>query len=140
MPGRAVVERLGDRLGDEPRVELRALDLEDVDLDLLVRDPMQVATELVDLRPGLADHDPGSGRVDVDLDLGRVLANRDVRQPGVRQTPVDVVADLRVLVQVVGEVLLVEPVRFPVVDVTHADRLGVNFLTHLVCSSLSPSA
>ncbi len=35
-----------------------------------------------------------------------------------------------VLVQVVGEVLLVEPVRLPVVDVAHADRFGMNFLSH----------
>src|SRR6202011_4551146 len=70
------------------------------------------------------------GRVDVDLDLGGVLADRDVGQSCVREPANDQLADLRVLVQVVREVLLVEPVRLPVVDVAHAHRLGMNFLTH----------
>ena len=129
--GDAVLKLLGDRLCDQACVELGALDLEDVDLDLLARDPVQVAAQLVDLRAGLADHDPRSGRVNVDLDLGRVLADRDVGQTRVREPPDDVITDLQVLVQVVRERPLVEPVRLPVVDVAHADRLGMNFLSHL---------
>ena len=39
----------------------------------------------------------------------------------------DVPADLRVLVQVVGEMPLVEPVGFPVVDVPDADRFWMDF-------------
>jgi hypothetical protein len=68
--------------------------------------------------------------VDVDLNVMRALADRDVGQAGVREATHDVLADPRVLVEVVREILLVEPVRLPVVDVTHADRFGVNFLTH----------
>ena len=118
--GDPVLELLGDRLRDQARVELGSLDLEDVDLDLLARDPVQVPAELVDLRAGLADHDPRPRGVDVDLHLVRVLADRDVRQPGMRQPSDDVLADLGVLVQEVRELLLVEPVRLPVVDVAHA--------------------
>ena len=135
--GDAVLQLLGDRLRHQARVELGALDLQDVDLDLLAGDPVQVAAQLVDLGAGLADHDARPRRVDVDLHLGGVLADRDVRQAGVREPADDVLADLRVLVQVVREVPLVEPVRLPVVDVAHADRLGMNFLTHLL---VSPSA
>ena len=131
--GDAVLQLLGDRLRHQARVELGALDLEDVDLDLLVGDAVQVTPQLVDLGARLADHDAGARRVDVDLDLGGVLADRDVRQPGVGQPADDVLADLRVLVQEVGEVALVEPVRLPVVDVAHADRFGMNFLTHVLC-------
>ncbi len=126
----AVLKLLGDRLRDEARVELGALDLKDVDLDLLASDPVQVTPELVDLGAGLADHDAWPCRVDVDLHLGGVLADRDVGQPSMRQAADDVLPDQRVLVQVVGEVSLVEPVRLPIVDVAHADRLGMNFLTH----------
>ncbi len=136
--GNAVLQLLGDRLRDETCVELGPLDLKNVDLDLLAGDPMQVTTQLIDLRPGLADDDPRPGRVDVDLHFGGVLANRDIGQPGVRQAADDVLADQRVLVEVVGEVPLVEPVRLPIVDVAHADRLGMNFLTHEFVSS--PSA
>jgi len=55
--------------------------------------------------------------VDVDLDLVGVLADRDLRQPGVRELADDVRPDVDVLGEVVGEVALVEPVRLPVVDV-----------------------
>ena len=126
----SVLELLGDRLRDQPRVELGALDLEDVDLDLLAGDPVKVTSKLIDLRARLADHDARPRRVDVDLHLGGVLADRDVRQAGVRQTADDVLADQRVFMQVVREVALVEPVGLPVVDVAHAHRLGMNFLTH----------
>jgi hypothetical protein len=81
--GDAVLQLLGDRLRDEARVELRALDLEDVDLDLLVGDAMQVAAQRVDLGTGSADHDARARGVDVDLDLVRVLADRDVRKTSV---------------------------------------------------------
>src|SRR5215217_3698827 len=117
------------------RVALGALDLEDVDLDGLARELVQVAPEGVDLRPGLSDHDARPRGVDVDLHLGGVLADRDVRQAGVRELVRDVVPDPDVLDQEVGEVLLGEPVRLPVVDVAHAHGLGMNLLTHAVQDS-----
>ena len=83
--GDTVLQLLGDRLRDEARVELGALDLKDVDLDLLAGDLVQVAAQLVDFGAGLADHDPRTRRVDVDLNLVRVLADRDVRQARVRR-------------------------------------------------------
>ena len=101
--GDAVLQLLGDRLRDELGVELGALDLEDVDLDLLLRDPVQVLAQGVDLGAGLADHDAGARRVDVDLHLVGVLADRDVGQARVRELVDDVLADLDVLGQVVGE-------------------------------------
>src|SRR3954451_11566964 len=71
--GHAVLELLGDRLGHEPRVELGALDLEDVHLHGLAGHLVELPAEGVHLRAGLADHDAGPGRVDVDLDLVLVL-------------------------------------------------------------------
>src|SRR5215218_7840832 len=128
--GDAVDELLGDRLGDELRVELRPLDLEDVDLDRLAGQAVQVAPQRVHLRARLADHDARARGVDVHLDLGRVLADRDVGQAGVRQLVRDVVADGHVLDQEVREVALVEPVRLPVVDVPHAHGFGMYLLPH----------
>src|SRR5205085_8369044 len=55
--GDAVLQLLGDRLRYQARVELGALDLEDVDLDLLLGQAMQLAAQRVDLRAALADHD-----------------------------------------------------------------------------------
>src|SRR5215216_1075104 len=47
--GHAVRQLLGDRLGDELRVELGPLDLVDVDVDVLVRECVQVAAQRVHL-------------------------------------------------------------------------------------------
>src|SRR3712207_2005792 len=138
--GDAVLQLLGDRLRDELGVELGALDLEDVDLDRLARHPVQVAPQGVDLRAGLADDDARARRVDVDLHLGRVLADRDRRQARVAEPADDVLADLDVLDQVVGELALGEPVGLPVVDVPDAHRLGMDLLTHGLAASLPPGA
>jgi hypothetical protein len=126
----AVLQLLGDRLRDELRVELGALDLEDVDLDLLARDLVQVLAQGVDLAAGLPDHDAGTRGADVDLHLVGVLLDRDVRETGVRELLDDVLADLDVLGEILREVALVEPVRLPIVDVAHAHRLGMNLLSH----------
>src|ERR671935_223247 len=113
----AVLELLGDRLRDELRVELGPLDLVDVDVDVLLRDRVQLLTERVDLHARLADHDPGPRRVDVDRDPLLVFADQDVRQARVRELAHDVLADLDVLDQVPRELLLARvPVRLPVVD------------------------
>src|SRR4051794_3341123 len=134
--GHAVRELLGDRLRDELRIELRPLDLVDVDVDVLLRQRMQVAPQGVDLDPGLPDHDPGPRGVDVDRDPLLVLANEDVGQPRVRELVVDVLADPDVLEDVARELLLAGvPVGLPVVDDAHAEPARMNFLAHY--SSLS---
>jgi hypothetical protein len=76
------------------------------------------------------DHDPGPGRGDIDLDLAGALHDRDLGKAGVRQLVLDVLPDREVLVQVVGEVALVEPVRLPVVDVADPESLWMDLLSH----------
>src|SRR5579875_2040555 len=117
--GDPVGELLGDRLGDELRVELGTLDLVDVDVDVLVRQRVQVAAQGVHLDARLADQDVG--------------------EPRVRELAVDVLADPDVLEQVVRELLLARvPVGLPVVDDPHAEPAGMDLLAHY--SSLSSSA
>src|SRR5205823_4011586 len=53
--GNAVRELLRDRLCDELRVELGTLDLVDVDVDVLLRQRMQLATQCVHFDTRLAD-------------------------------------------------------------------------------------
>ena len=137
--GDAVLELLGDRLGDQLRVELRALDLADVDLDRLLGELVEVAAKRVDLGARLADHDARAGRVDVHGDLAALLGDRDVGEAGVRKLVLDVVADREVFLQVVVELALVEPGRLPVVDVADAEPLGVDLLAHY-SSSMGVSA
>src|SRR5581483_9806093 len=132
-----VLKLLRDRLRDELRVELGALDLVDVDVDVLLRHRVDLAAQRVHLDAGLADHDAGARRVDVDGDPLLVLADQDVRQPRMRQLEVDVLADLDVLDQRACELLLADhPVRLPVVDDADAQAAGMNLLSHLACSLL----
>ena len=99
-----------------------------------LRHAVQIAPQRVDFGARLADHDPGPGGVDVDLEFVGVLADRDLRQPRVGELADDVLAHADVLGEVLGEVALVEPVGLPVVDVAHAHRLWVNLLSHLQLS------
>ena len=73
------------------------------------------------------------------VDLAALLGDLDVREAGVRELVLDVVADRQVLEQVVGELALVEPGRLPVVDVADAEALGVDLLSHWSASSRSSS-
>ena len=132
----AVLQLLGDRLGDELGVELGALDLVDVDVDVLLGQRVQVFAQRVDLDARLADHDSGARRVDVDGDPLLVLADQDVGQPGMRKLVGDVLPDLDVLDQVRREVLLARvPVGLPVVDDADAHPAGMNFLAHYFAAS-----
>src|SRR6478735_9285161 len=92
----AAGELLGDTLGDQLRVDLGVLDLEDVQLDLLAGELLQLATDAVGLGATATDDDARTRGVDVhphavpgalDLDLGdagplhalgQQLADRDV--------------------------------------------------------------
>src|SRR3954454_11612725 len=129
----AVRQLLRDRLRDELRVELGALDLVDVDVDVLLGQRVQLFAQRVDLDARLADHDARASGVDVDSDPLLVLADQDVGQPRVRELLVDVLADLDVLEDVPGDLLLAGvPVRLPVVDDADAQATRMDLLTHLL--------
>ena len=117
----AILELLGDRLCDELRVELGALDLVDVDVDVLVRHRVHLTAQRVDLGARLPDDDAGARGEDVDRDALLVLLDEDVAEPGMTELAADVVADLDVLDQVLGELLRARvPVGLPFVDDTDA--------------------
>src|SRR6188768_1747079 len=62
----AAGQLLGDALGNQLRVDLGLLDLEDVQLDLLAGELLQLATQAVGLGPAATDDDAGARGVDVD--------------------------------------------------------------------------
>src|SRR5829696_1510006 len=131
-----VLKLLGDRLRDELRVELRALDLIDVDVDVLLRHRVHLAAQRVHLDTRFADHDPGARGVDVDRDPLLVLADQDVGQAGVRKLLEDVLANLDVFDEGACEFLLADhPVRLPVVDDADAQAARVNLLAHQAVAS-----
>src|SRR5436190_1142366 len=70
-----------------------------------------------DLGPGLPDDDAWARGEDVDRDPLLVLLDEDVAEPGMAELAADVVADLDVLDQVLGELLRARvPVGLPLVD------------------------
>ncbi len=93
----AVLELLGDGLGDQHGVELGALDLDDVDLHVLLGHRMDLFAQRVDLRAALADHDARPRGMDVDGHVVLIFADDDARQSGVGELAQDVRADALVL-------------------------------------------
>src|SRR5215218_3046443 len=131
-------ELLGYRLGDEAGVELRARDLAHVDLDLLPGDALEVVPEGVHLAAALADDDAGPRGVDVHRDLTLLggLADLDVGYSGPGELLLDVIPDLEVLPEKLGEVPIRVPAALEVYLLALAlyaepEALRVYLLTHL---------
>src|SRR5262245_63764060 len=127
-----LLQLLGDVLGHQLRIHLRPVDLHRLDLDVAVGQVLQLVRELIDLLALLADDDADAGRVDVDHDLLARPLDADARDAGVAVAPLDVLADLHVLDQQLGEVLLAgEPAAQPVRHDPGAEPGGPNFLPHV---------
>jgi hypothetical protein len=92
---------------------------------------VDLAAQRIHFHTRLADDDARARGIDVDDHALLVLADEDVGQPGVGELPVDVLADLHVLEQRAGELLVRRvPVRLPVVDDADPEAAGVDFLAH----------
>ena len=126
----AAGELLGDALGDQLRVDLGLLDLEDVQLHLLAGELLQLATQAVGLGAAATDDDAGAGGVDVhtdavagalDLDLGDAGA---LHALGQQATDRDVLTDVG-LVELVGV-----PPALVVGGDAEAEPVRVDLLTH----------
>ena len=74
-------ELLGDALGDQLRVELGVLDLEDVQLHLLAGELLEVAADAVGLGAAAADDDARARGVDVDADAVTGALDLDAAMP-----------------------------------------------------------
>jgi hypothetical protein len=68
--------------------------------------------------------------VDVDRHVALVLADDDPGDAGVGEPALDVGTDALVLGEVLLELLLRIPVRFPVVDDAHAKTARMHLLAH----------
>src|SRR4051794_14040646 len=127
----AARQLLGNALGDQLRVDLGVLDLEDVQLDLLAGELLELATQAVGLGAAATDHDARAGGVDVhahavtgalDLDLGDT---GPLHALGEQLADRDVLADVG-LVQLVGV-----PPALVVGGDAQAEPVRVDLLTHV---------
>src|SRR3954453_3425050 len=126
----ALFQLHGHRFADQLRVELRLLDLLDVDEDLAVGPLLDLGLQLVDFRPLAPDDDPRPRGVDVDLELVRRALDLDLRDARVREALLQAVAQLEIFVQQLRVVLVGEPARAPGLVEPEPKPVRMNFLTH----------
>ena len=124
------LELQGDVLRHQLRVQIGPPHLVDVYEDFPGRELPQLFLELFDLGALLADDDPRTGRVDVDLRLVGGPFDLDLRNTRVMKPALEETLDLEVLVQQLGVVVSRVPLRVPRLDHAHAENLGVRFLSH----------
>ena len=131
--GNAALELLGDGLGDEVGVKLGTLDLDDIDGQVAAVDAddlLEVGAQGVDLGTLLADHDAGTGGEDDDLHLVAGALDLHTGDGGTRQALLEVLADLKIVAEGLGVVLVGEPTGTPVLGDTETEAGGIDFLTH----------
>src|SRR4029453_12744609 len=125
---------LGHALGDQLGVGLGALDLEDVQGDLLAGHLVEVGPDAVGLGAAATDDHARPGRVDVDPHPVAGALDLHPGDAGVAQVPLGVPEALGVPVPGVLFVFLAEPARLPVGGDTQAEAVGVDLLSHYEAS------
>ncbi len=132
----ALSKLVRDVVGDELRIQLRTLDLFDVDADFLARQPAQLVTQLVDFGSLLSDDDARTTGVDRHHDLARLALDRDVGDRGVTETCVQILAEECVLLEHRGHVTIRVVTRPPVLRDTKAKADWMCLLSHYCSPSV----
>src|SRR4051794_6686923 len=122
------LHRLG--LGNQLGVELRLLDLLDVDEDVAAGLLLDFLFQLVDFRALAADDDPRPGRVDVDLEPVDRALGLDLRDAGVREPLLQALAQREIFVEQLRVLAVRVPTRTPRLVETEAEPKRVNLLAH----------
>src|ERR1700683_1779016 len=123
-------ELLGHALGDQLRVDLGVLDLEDVQLDLLAGQLLQVAADPVGLGAPAADHDAGTRGVDVHPDPVPGPLDLYLRDAGPLHAALQHPADSDVFRDVVLVQLVGVPPALEVGGDAEPEPVRVHFLAH----------
>ena len=133
--GHAAFELLSNGLSDKVRVELGTLNLDDLDVHGAVGDLLELLAESVDLGALLADHHARASGGDDDLDLVACTLDLDLGDGGTGELLVQELADLEVVRQVSGVILVGVPAAAPVFGDADAETSRVDFLTHVLYAS-----
>src|SRR5437867_6128659 len=106
----SLLELLSDLLGLQLRVQLRLMDLLNVDVDLAPGSVFDLLLELVDLSPFAADDNARTRGVDDNLQLVSRALDVDVRNARSSEPALQFFFQLQVFVQQIGIVALGDPV------------------------------
>src|SRR6185295_3932891 len=123
-------------VADELRVQLRTLDLFDVDADFFARELRQLIAQLVDFRAALADDDARPARVDRDRHLAGLALDVHVGDRRVTEPRLQVLPDQLVLLEQLREVALGEVAGAPRFDDAQPEPVRMCFLAHLLARFL----
>src|SRR5215218_813100 len=127
----AALELLGDRFGDQGGVEFRFTDFDDVDDDVGGGDVGNPLAQLVDVGALLADHNPGTRRVDRHAALLVRTLDHDAGHGGLLELLVQDLADLDVLMQELAVLVLAgEPTGIPRPVDAETQSDWIDLLTH----------
>ncbi|OLP61926.1 hypothetical protein BJM39_21970 [Salmonella enterica subsp. enterica serovar Javiana] len=128
-------ELLGDALRDELGVDLGVLDLEDVQLHLLARELLELATDAVGLGAATTDDDAGTRGVDVHTDAVTGALDLDAGDAGPLHALGHEFADGDVFLDVVAVALALlggvsEPAALVLGGDAEAEAVRVDLLAH----------
>ena len=127
--GDAAFELVGDGACDQVGVKLRRANLLDVDANAAAAEAFERVAKLFDLGAAAADDDARLRGVNRDGHQVRVAVDLDVADGRVGQLVQDEAAQLEVLVEAGGVVLLREPLGLPVVDDAEPEAVRMYFLS-----------
>ena len=134
LDGAAIADAAFDLAGDGVRndvgVNLGALDLENVDLDVLVGDLLKLFLEFVDLLAALSDDEARTSSIDGDGDELQRTLDDDLAEAGLCKTVAEILANLIVLCDFLC-VVTTTSVRVPTTGDTDSVADRISFLSHI---------
>ena len=135
LEGNALLELLGDRLGNELRIAVGITDLLDLEVDFLLGHLLEVLANLVHILALATDDHARTSAEQRDANTIRITLDHDLRETRVDEALLHVLADLLILDEERAERLLRrEPAAAPRAVDRQAKACGVDFLTHYLLS------
>src|SRR5262249_28106587 len=119
-----------DALGDELGIELRPVNLLNVDEDLAIGALVELLLQLLDFRALAPDDDARAGGANRDAKLVARPIDFDRADPRRFQALAQNLFQLQIFMQQVGVALLGEPAGPPALVVAQSKSVRMNFLTH----------
>jgi len=124
------LQLVGDAASKELGVGLGILHLDHVQFHRMSGDLVQTGPQAVCLNTAAADHHSRTGGVDINLNLFADTLDLDSGHGTAQQLTIQVVANLRVLVDEIGVALVGMPAGFPIGGYAEAEAVWVNLLAH----------